>query len=80
MFMIYNNDRDPNEEMWEKQNKMTPEEMITETQKLIIERFRILEEKVSILTDYLEYEEALTKDQETADRIRKILKEFGVWN
>jgi hypothetical protein len=78
--MIYNNDRDPNEEMWEKQNKMTPEEMITETQKLIIERFRILEEKVSILTDYLEYEEALTKDQKTADRIRKILKEFGVWN
>jgi hypothetical protein len=78
--MIYNNDRDPNEEMWEKQNKMTPEEMITETQKLIIERFRILEEKVSILTDYLEYEEGLTKDQETADRIRKILKEFGVWN
>jgi hypothetical protein len=78
--MIYNNDRDPNEEMWEKQNKMTPEEMVTETQKLIIEKFRILEEKVSILTDYLEYEEGLTKDKETADRIRKILKEFGVWN
>jgi hypothetical protein len=77
--MIYNNDRDPNEEMWEKQNKMTPEEMITETQKLIIEKFNIQEEKISILTDFLEYEEALTKDQETADRIRKILKGFGVW-
>jgi len=60
--------------------EMKPEEFINEAQKLIIERFRILEEKVSILTDFLEYEEALTKDKETANRIRIILKEFGVWN
>jgi hypothetical protein len=78
--MIYNNDRDPNEEMWEKQNKLTPEEMVTETQKLIIQKFGIQEEKIKVLTDFLEYEEALTKDKETANRIRIILKEFGVWN
>jgi len=60
--------------------KMKPEEFINEAQKLIIEKFNIQEEKIKILTDYLEYEEALTKDQETADRIRKILKGFGVWN
>ena len=59
---------------------MKPEEFINEAQKLIIEKFNIQEEKIKILTDYLEYEEALTKDKETADRIRKILKGFGVWN
>jgi hypothetical protein len=60
--------------------EMKPEDFISEAQKLIIEKFNIQEEKIKILTDYLEYEEALTKDQETADRIRKILKGFGVWN
>ena len=60
--------------------EMKPEEFINEAQKLIIEKFRIQEEKIKILTDFLEYEEALTKDKETADRIRKILKGFGVWN
>jgi hypothetical protein len=60
--------------------KMKPEEFINEAQKLIIEKFNIQEEKIKILTDFLEYEEALTKDKETADRIRKILKGFGVWN
>lgn len=77
---IYNNDRDPNEEMWEKQNKLKPEEFINEAQKLIIEKFRIQEEKIKILTDFLEYEEALTKDKDTASRITIILKQFGVWN
>jgi hypothetical protein len=60
--------------------EMKPEEFINEAQKLIIEKFNIQEEKIKILTDFLEYEEALTKDKETADRIRKILKGFGVWN
>jgi hypothetical protein len=60
--------------------KMKPEEFINEAQKLIIEKFNIQEEKIKILTDFLEYEEALTKDKETADRIRKILKGFGIWN
>lgn len=30
--------------------------------------------------DFLEYEEALTKDPETANRIRILLKLLGVWN
>jgi hypothetical protein len=60
--------------------EMKPEEFINEAQKLIIEKFRIQDEKIKILTDFLEYEEALTKDKETADRIRKILKGFGIWN
>lgn len=29
---------------------------------------------------FLEYEEALTKDPETANRIRILLKLLGVWN
>lgn len=29
---------------------------------------------------FLEYEEALTKDRETAGRIRTLLKLLGVWN
>jgi len=32
------------------------------------------------LIDFLEYEEALTKDKETASRIRKLLTELGIWN
>jgi hypothetical protein len=32
------------------------------------------------LIEFLEYEEALTKDKETAVRIRKLLTELGVWN
>ena len=32
------------------------------------------------LIDFLEYEEALTKDKETATRIRILLKLLGVWN
>ena len=60
--------------------EMKPEEFINEAQKLIIEKFRIQDEKISILTDFLEYEEALTKDKDTASRITIILKQFGVWN
>lgn len=32
------------------------------------------------LIEFLEYEEALTKDKETAARIRKLLKDLKVWN
>ena len=32
------------------------------------------------LIEFLEYEEALTKDKETASRIRKLLTELGIWN
>jgi len=32
------------------------------------------------LIDFLEYEEALTKDKESAWRIRKLLKSLGLWN
>jgi len=35
---------------------------------------------LSGLIDFLEYEEALTKDPETANRIRILLKLLGVWN
>jgi hypothetical protein len=30
--------------------------------------------------EFLEYEEAITKDKETANRIRTLLKLLGVWN
>ena len=32
------------------------------------------------IIDFLEYEEALTKDKETASRIRTILTNLGIWN
>ncbi len=32
------------------------------------------------LIEFLEYEEALTKDKETANRIRKLLSDLGLWN
>jgi hypothetical protein len=35
---------------------------------------------IQTLIEFLEYEEALTKDQKTAWRIRKLLKELGVWS
>lgn len=35
---------------------------------------------VHALIEFLEYEEALTKDKETAARIRKLLIQLGVWN
>lgn len=40
-----------------------------------------LNDKISVqgLIDYLEYEEALTKDQYTAQRIRVLLTKLGIW-
>ena len=38
-----------------------------------------LELTVKALIDFLEYEEAYTKDKETANRIRTLLKIMGVW-
>ena len=32
------------------------------------------------LIEFLEYEEALTKDKETAGRIRILLKTLGIWS
>jgi hypothetical protein len=32
------------------------------------------------LIEFLEYEEALTKDKETAGRIRILLKLLGIWS
>jgi hypothetical protein len=55
------------------------ESFITDAQKLIIERFNLQEEKIKVLTDFLEYEEALTKDKDSATRIRKILECLGIW-
>jgi hypothetical protein len=39
----------------------------------------IQEEKFKVLTDFLEYEEALTKDKDTASRIKSLLISIGVW-
>ena len=40
-----------------------------------------LENSISIqgLIDFLEYEEAVTKDKETASRIRNLLTNLGLW-
>lgn len=35
---------------------------------------------VKALISFLEYEEAYTKDKETANRIRTLLKIMGEWN
>jgi hypothetical protein len=35
---------------------------------------------LSGIIDFLEYEEALTKDKETASRIRTLLTNLGIWN
>ncbi len=47
---------------------------------IIIELFENQRIKIKVLTDFLEYEEALTKDKDTASRITTLLKELGVWN
>jgi hypothetical protein len=41
-----------------------------------------MEEQITIeeLIEFLEYEEALTKDKETAARIRTLLTKLGIWN
>jgi hypothetical protein len=40
------------------------------------------QDKINVhqLIEFLEYEEALTKDQHTAGRIRILLKLIGIWN
>lgn len=54
-------------------------DLLEHVHKLNIEFLHIQEEKFKILTDFLEYEEALTKDKETAARITKLLKEIQLW-
>jgi hypothetical protein len=39
----------------------------------------IQEQKYKLLIEFLEYEEALTKDKDTASRIRSLLTSIGVW-
>ena len=40
-----------------------------------------LEDKLTaqVFIEFLEYEEALTKDKDTATRIRILLKNLGIW-
>ena len=87
--MIYNNDRDPNEDMWEKQefdvnvendrlNKH--KDLMSQIINLNNELIDIQIEKFKILCDFLEYEEALTTDKATAARIQTLLKGMKVWN
>lgn len=41
-----------------------------------------LQDRINVqqLIDFLEYEEALTKDKETSQRIKILLKLLGVWS
>ena len=41
-----------------------------------------LQDSINIkkLIEFLEYEEALTKDKETAARIKKLLIQLGIWS
>jgi len=64
---IYNNDRDPNEKLWERQG-------ITHENKPIVDKINVQD-----LLNFLEYEEGLTKDGESAARIRNFLKKIGLW-
>ena len=41
---------------------------------------RAKDEDARRVVEFLEYEEALTKDQHTAGRIRILLKLIGIWN
>ena len=82
---IYNNDIDPNEKMWDEQNEAISridkhKALLSKVVDLNAEIMDIQEEKFKILTDFLEYEEALTTDKESANRIRTLLKSFGIWN
>lgn len=54
-------------------------DLITKVIGLNNEIMDIQEEKFKILTDFLEYEEALTTDKESANRIKSLLKSIGVW-
>ena len=66
---IYNNETDPNQEMWEKQQGETNEK------KNIVDPINVQD-----LLNFLEYEEALTHDQESAARIKCYLKKIGLWS
>ena len=55
-------------------------DLLNQVFKINCELLDIQEEKFKILTDFLEYEEGLTTDKESAERIRIILKTFGIWN
>lgn len=57
----------------------TPEEKFDFIRDLLVQRFEILEEKVSILIEFLEYEEAYTKDRLSQKRIRTVLEKIGAW-
>ena len=65
---IYNNDRDPNEELWERQ-------ATTHENRPIVDPINAQD-----LINFLEYEEALTQDKATALRIRVLLKKLKIWN
>lgn len=54
-------------------------ELLLQMFKLNSELIDIQEEKFKILTDFLEYEEALTKDKDTASRIKSLLTTIGIW-
>ena len=54
-------------------------ELLLQMFKLNSELIDIQEEKFKILTDFLEYEEALTKDKDTASRIKTLLTTIGIW-
>lgn len=57
----------------------TSEEKFDFIRELLLQRFEILEEKVSLLIEFLEYEEAYTKDRLSQKRIRTVLEKIGVW-
>lgn len=65
---IYNNDKDPNEEMWERQATTNDNRKIQDAI------------NAQDLINFLEYEEALTKDKDTASRIRTLLTNLGLWS
>ena len=54
-------------------------ELLLQMFKLNSDLIDIQEEKFKILTDFLEYEEALTKDKDTASRIKSLLTTIGIW-
>lgn len=71
---------DQEQQLEERLEKMdTPEEKFDFVRDLLIQRFEILEEKVSILIEFLEYEEAYTKDRLSQKRIRGVLEKIGAW-
>ena len=55
-------------------------DLITKVINLNNEIMDIQEQKFKILIDFLEYEEALTNDKESATRIKTVLKSIGIWN